>query len=290
MSKAEYFRYLEPAALGVVFLALLVFDFTAPLRARKRKVFGRFFTNFWLSLGAFVVGTAVVKPVSRGLAEWTSLHSFGVLYAVPMSAGVRFVAGFLLMDLSFYYWHRLNHEVPLLWRFHNVHHVDPDLDVTTSFRFHFGEILYSTVFRVVQVGLIGLAPLTYIVYEFLFQAETMFHHSNVRLPIRVERLLNKVIVTPRMHGIHHSVVRDETNSNYSVIFRWWDLLHRTLRLNVPQSGITIGIPAYLGDEDNNVVKLLALPFKGQRDYWHSEDGAVPQREPTTGEEPFVLAQ
>lgn len=283
MVGTEYSPYGEPIGLGIIFLALLTLDFVAPLRERRRAVNRRFFTNFWLSLCAFAVGTTMVEPVSLGLTEWTAQRAFGLLHIVPMSASVRFVVGFLLMDLSFYYWHRLNHALPLLWRFHNVHHVDPDLDVTTSFRFHFGEVLYSTAFRVVQVGLIGLAPLTYIVYEFFFQAETMFHHSNVKLPIRIERALNTIIVTPRMHGIHHSIVKDETNSNYSVIFRWWDALHRTLRLNVPQSKITIGVPAYMREGDNKVSNLLALPFKGQREYWRSEGGAVPTRDRVDGE-------
>ena len=122
------------------------------------------------------------------------------------------------MDLTFYYWHRLNHLRPLLWRFHNVHHVDPDMDVTTSFRFHLGEVLYSTLFRLLQVGLMGVSPLTYLLYEFIFNCATMFHHSNVRLPLAWERLLNRVFVTPRMHGVHHSALGPETNSNYSVIF------------------------------------------------------------------------
>ena len=140
------------------------------------------------------------------------------------------------MDLTFYYWHRLNHTRPLLWRFHNVHHADPDMDVTTSFRFHWGEVLYSTVFRLLQVGLIGVSPLTYLVYEVVFNGATMFHHSNLRLPVAWERRLNRVFVTPRMHGVHHSAVGPETNSNYSVIFSWWDRLNRSLRLNVAPEG------------------------------------------------------
>lgn len=105
----------------------------------------------------------------------------------------------------------------------------------------------------------------------------MFHHSNVRLPITVERCLNKVIVTPRMHGIHHSIVKDETNSNYSVIFRWWDLVHGTLRLNVKQSDVVIGVPAYFDPEDNKFLNLLILPFRKQREYWRLPNGKQPER-------------
>ena len=145
-----------------------------------------------------------------------------------------------------------------------MHHVDPDMDVTTSFRFHFVEILYSIVFRVLQVALIGVSPIIYTLYELTFQYATIFHHSNIRLPIHFERWLNKVFVTPRMHGIHHSTVKIETNSNFSVIFRWWDMLFGTLRLNVPQSDIDIGVAGYQNPEDNRFLNLLYMPFRKQR--------------------------
>jgi sterol desaturase/sphingolipid hydroxylase (fatty acid hydroxylase superfamily) len=106
----------------------------------------------------------------------------------------------------------------------------------------------------------------------LFVCGTLFHHANVRIPFGMEKALNYVLVTPRMHGIHHSVVRDETNSNYSVVFRWWDALHRTLRLNVSQSQIRIGVAAYTEDGDNASESLLLLPFRAQRAYWRLPDG------------------
>src|SRR4029453_13648984 len=111
---------------------------------------------------------------------------------------------------SFYYWHVANHKVALLWRFHNVHHMDPELDVSPGFRFPFGEVFLSTFFRVAQVGLLGISFASFAAYELVFQANTLFHHSNTRLPIRLERFLNAILVTPRMHGIHHSQVRRET--------------------------------------------------------------------------------
>jgi sterol desaturase/sphingolipid hydroxylase (fatty acid hydroxylase superfamily) len=100
----------------------------------------------------------------------------------------------------------------------------------------------------------------------------------VRLPIRLERALNKVLVTPRMHGIHHSQVQHETNSNYGVVFPWWDRLHRTLGLNVPQSAITIGVPGYSNPEDNRLWGAIWLPFRKQRDYWRRPDGSPVRRD------------
>jgi sterol desaturase/sphingolipid hydroxylase (fatty acid hydroxylase superfamily) len=193
----------------------------------------------------------------------------------------QWIVAFLLLDLSFFYWHLANHKVPFLWRFHNIHHFDPALDVSTGFRFHFGEVFLSTLFRVLQVSLIGVPLIAFGAYELVFQAGTLFHHSNLRLPIGFERLLNKLIVTPRMHGIHHSQVRKEANSNYGVVFPWWDWVHRTAGLNIPQSKIEVGIAGYTLAEDNQVWRALILPFVKQRDYWRKPDGSVPQRDPAT---------
>jgi len=259
-----------PSAAVVVaggFSLLLILEAVFPLRRRKRPQLHRLLTNLCLSALAFAVGAFLLKPVASGLITWTARKEFGLLHLVALPFPLEFVLGFLLMDLSFYYWHRANHGIPLLWRFHNVHHVDPDLDVSTSFRFHYGEILYSVAFRAVQVCLIGIPAVTYAVYEIVFQCATLFHHSNLRLPIDFERVLNTVVVTPRMHGIHHSAVKDETNSNYSVIFRWWDWLHKSLRLNVPQSAIDIGVAGYRDRGDNRLWSLCVLPFRRQKEYW-----------------------
>src|ERR671918_230556 len=260
-----------------VFLTLLMIETRFSLRQRKRSRMERYLINMGVSGLALATGGYIVAPVALTLASWNSESSFGLLSMISLPFTAEFILGFLLMDLTFYYWHRANHSIPLFWRFHNVHHVDPDLDVSTSFRFHFGEVLYSVGFRALQVYLIGISLFTYLAYELVFQCATMFHHSNVRLPITVERWLNKIVVTPRMHGIHHSIVKEETNSNFSVVFRWWDLIHGTLNLDVKQSEVVIGVPGYLEREDNKLLHLLILPFRKQREYWRLPDGKKPER-------------
>ena len=262
------------------FLFLLLLEALFPLRHRTRALVRRLVTNLCVSAFAFAVAAGIVRPVGLSLADWTSARPFGLLHIVALPAAVQLGLAFLLMDLTFYYWHLANHVIPGLWRFHNVHHIDPDLDVSTALRFHVGEVLLSTGFRVVQVGLIGLSPLMYMIYESVFQGSTLFQHSNVRLPLRAERLLNKVLVTPRMHGIHHSVVAGETNANYSTVFSWWDRLHRSLRLDIPQSALVIGIPAYHEPVDNTLWNVLVLPFRTQRAYWCWPDGSRPTRDTT----------
>ncbi|MEP6603936.1 MAG: sterol desaturase family protein [Spartobacteria bacterium] len=242
-----------------------------------------------ISAAAFLLAGVLVRPTAMATLHWADAKNFGLIHLRPLPGPLQFVLSFLLMDLAFYYWHIVNHRVPLLWRFHNVHHVDPDLDVTTGFRFHFGEVAMSAAFRVVQVSLIGLSGWTFAVYELVFQANTLFHHSNLRLPIRFERLLNKFLVTPRMHGIHHSQVRRETNSNYGVVFPWWDRIHRTLGLNIPQSEIVIGIAGYSHPDDNQLGRALLMPFRKQRDYWRKIDGTQAER-PASAQPSSFLAE
>ena len=278
-------RPITPFLVPGVFLLLLVLESLRPLRRLKRRRGSRYPVNFALTALGFITGVLTVRPVALAAALWAEPHSFGLLHLTSLPLWVQVAAGVLLMDLTFYYWHRLNHTRPLLWRFHNVHHVDPDMDVTTSFRFHFGEVLYSTVFRLLQVALIGVLPLTYVVYEAVFNCATLFHHSNLRLPVAWERRLNRIFVTPRMHGVHHSVVGSETNSNYSVIFSWWDRLNRSLRLNVGQNDIVIGVPGYLLPGDNRILPLLALPFTHQRPYWRWPSGKASLRVKSSGAPP-----
>jgi sterol desaturase/sphingolipid hydroxylase (fatty acid hydroxylase superfamily) len=271
--------WLVPAIVASAFLILLLAERIAPLRARSGPFLSRLALNLGISALAFAASAAVVQPALVRALGWSARQRFGLAYVVDLPPLARAALVFALLDLAFYYWHRLNHELPFLWRFHNVHHCDPELGVSTSFRFHFGEVALSVVFRVLQVTLIGASLPAYAVYEMAFQLNTLFHHSNVRLPVRLERGLNRVLVTPRMHGIHHSQVREETNSNYSVVLPWWDALHRTLRLNVPQGEIVIGVPGYSRPEDNRFWHLLAMPFRKQRDYWRRPDGSPVERDP-----------
>lgn len=287
MSNLQFYAF-GPAALIALFLLLLLGELTRPLRRRKRGLMYRWTMNAIITGLSYAAGTAVVRPVALGIGAWSEAHSFGLLAWLPLPFWAQFALGFLAMDLTFYWWHRANHVYPLLWRFHNVHHIDPDMDVTTSFRFHFVETLYSTAFRIVQVGLVGITPVIYLFYELIFNLCTMFHHSNLRLPLGVERILNKVVVTPRMHGVHHSAVGPETNSNYSVVFRWWDHLHKSLRLNIPQQDIVIGVPGYLLPADNRLVHLITMPFIRQKPYWRWPSGKAALRKKREVPDPRVM--
>ena len=261
----------------VALLVLFALERRFPLRRARRPLFDRLRVNLLIGVLAVASAAVLVKPVAGTVLEWESERGFGLVPMLPMPPFAHWIATFLLLDLAFYYWHRANHAWPLLWRFHNAHHVDPDLDVSTSFRFHFVEIAFSAGFRVVQIASIGGPVWAFAAYELAFQVNTLFQHSNVRLPIGVERWLSLVIVTPRMHGIHHSQMRAETDSNWSSVLSCWDRLHGTLRLNVPQVDIEIGVPGYAQPDDNRAARVLAMPFEAQRDYWHASEGPRAKR-------------
>lgn len=248
--------------LLVLFLIILFMaEGRFALRKRKQERQQRIFINAIVSIPAFTLLRFLFLPAMVWLAVKNQSLQFGLNYVYQLPAWAEAAIAFLLLDYTNYLWHILNHKLPFLWRFHLVHHTDVDLDVTTAVRFHFGELIGSVIFRGAATFLTGATPATVLVYEILFEAATQFHHSNIKLPFHFERALNKILVTPRMHGIHHSVVRSETNSNYSVIFSFWDRLHKTIRLNIPQSLIVTGVPSYSNQKELTIGFLLTLPFK-----------------------------
>ena len=279
------------SAIGSLAVLLFLLERFLPLRKSTRSLLARLVVNIAISALTFLAAIALVQPAAHWALRWSAERPFGFVHIIALPTWIKIALSFLLMDLAFYYWHLANHRIPFLWRFHNVHHIDPELDVSTAFRFHFGEIALSSAFSVVQVSLIGPSPWAFAIYQLTFQAEVIFHHSNLRLPIGFERLLSKFIVTPRMHGIHHSQVRRENNSNFGTVFTWWDRLHRTLGLNIPQNEVIVGIPAYTLPEDNRLANALLMPFRKQRDYWRRSDGATVDRtEPPSPQSPSYLAE
>lgn len=245
--------------LAVAFMVLFIAEHRRRLRKPTQSVSKRLIVNSLVAAPSFGLLRLVFLPLMIQLA--LKNKSFGLARWLPIPPAIRLIVVFLTLDYGNYVWHVLNHKVPLLWRFHLVHHTDLDLDTLTAFRFHFGEMIGSVFFRGVFILLSGATASQVLIYESFFEGATQFHHSNTRLPYTLERGLNRLIVTPRMHGIHHSVNRDETDSNYSVIFSFWDRLHRTLRLDIQQTAIIIGVPEYRNAEEMTPRYLLTMPFR-----------------------------
>ena len=272
----------NPLLVALVFVLLLL-QWRFPLRRLHFAVFRRLIRNYTLSIPGFVILRLAMLPLPFAIAVWAQSRHLGLLNWLQLPGWIAALAALFILDYAYWWWHWANHMVPFFWRFHNVHHTDLDMDVTTAARFHFGEIFFSIAFLSIVVLVCGIVPFSFIIFFVVFEAAVAFHHSNWRLPIEIERVLNLIIVTPRMHGIHHSIIQRETNSNWGTIFCWWDKLHFTLRRDVPQDAITIGVAAYRDEHELTLGKLLVLPFGKQRK-WRLPNGEEPDRTPREANE------
>lgn len=233
-------------------------------RALRRNVDNKIvrdIRNLTVAAGAGIVMQRLEAPVAFRLARAAEERHWGLVQWLPLPALVRGLVAIGLLDYTLYLWHVLTHRVPLLWRFHQVHHIDREMDVSTALRFHFGEIAISVPFRIGQVVLIAPSRMSFALWQMFLMICILFHHSNVRLPIALERRLARLVITPRLHGIHHSIAVEEMNANWSSGLTIWDWLHGTLLTEVPQRDIVIGVAQRAGDENQKLTQILALPFK-----------------------------
>jgi sterol desaturase/sphingolipid hydroxylase (fatty acid hydroxylase superfamily) len=254
-------RLLKWLAFGAALGALFVAERRRPLRRQKEPGPGRVGRNVVIGLLAGATTAASELPIVAPVQRLAERHRIGLLRQVRMPRPLRVVLGFLLLDYTLYLWHRMNHGAPFLWRFHAVHHVDRDLDSTTGLRFHAGELAMAAAFRAVQVLLLGVDRETLRLWQQMLVVSVVFHHSNLELHAAIEERLNAFVVTPRMHGIHHSTRPEETDSNFSSLLSCWDRLHRSLRLDVPQAAVTIGVAGFSRPEDVTLERSLMLPFR-----------------------------
>lgn len=213
----------------IISLALIwALEQALPADRGRQGIFRHAAINLSLTLLNLLIITAAASLVILRVAEWSA--GYGLLYQLPFSGPSRVALAFLFFDGWMYIWHRLNHRVPFLWRFHSVHHSDPAMDVTTASRFHPGEIMFSTIGRLIMIPLLGMTIAELLIYEALLIPVIQFHHSNIRIPAWLDRGLRTLIASPGMHRIHHSPLRQETDSNYSSILSIWDRLGGTFRL------------------------------------------------------------
>ena len=264
MSRRRVASWLSGALVAGAGAALWWFERRRPLRRGVEPQGRRDARNLGVAAAAAVALRLTEKPVAARLTSLVERRRWGLLKRVALPAWLETALAVVLLDYTLYLWHVLTHRVPLLWRFHAVHHADLDLSATTALRFHFGELVASVPWRAAQILVIGVSPRAFSVWQTALLVSVLFHHSNARLPAGLEQRLNYLLVTPRMHGIHHSFVPEETNSNWSSGLTVWDRLHGTLRLDVPQDEITIGLPAYRRPEELALTKIIALPFAKER--------------------------
>ncbi|MBK6315832.1 MAG: sterol desaturase family protein [Blastocatellia bacterium] len=249
------------AGLAAIAVGALVWlERRRPLRRTVEPALRRNLRNAVVAAMGGVALRLLERPVTDRLTAMAVRHRIGLLQRFNMPKWAETLLAVVLLDYTLYVWHVLTHRVPLLWRFHIVHHADLDMDASTAVRFHVGELVMSIGWRAGQVLLIGVPAEALDLWQKLVIAAILFHHSNLRLPIDLERALVQGIVTPRMHGVHHSVVRAEADSNWSTILSVWDRLHGTLRLNVPQDEIEIGVPAFRTPDQLGLLQFLTIPL------------------------------
>ena len=249
---------LGPLAAGL--LVFFLWESLAPyLEQRRRGVHAA--RNLTLAgCNAVLVGLCCAAA-TVGVAAWTDARGWGLLNQIALPGWARLALGVLLLDLWTYWWHRANHRVALLWRFHRTHHSDPSMDVSTALRFHGGELLASAALRLALIPLLGLSLAAVALYGLLVVLCTQFHHANIGLRRGLDRALRTLIVSPDMHKVHHSEIVAETDSNYSTLFSWWDRLFGTYREREDCREIRFGVTE-LGEERFQTLAGLALtPFR-----------------------------
>ena len=239
-------------------IILSVFERISPFFSGREFKVSHTFNNLLLGgltgfIGVFFTG----GPVPALDSGYFKAH--GVLGLVPIPPNLFFFVCIVVFDFWMYVWHRLNHENPVLWRFHRVHHSDPKVDASSGVRFHPGEIILSWIVRIPIIFLVGI-PLRFVLaYEILMAPFIFFHHSNIRFPERLDNAYRLFFASPHMHRIHHSVKQAETDSNYGSILSFWDRIFRSIRIRPDPENINQGLPEFSQPKWQSIPGLLKMP-------------------------------
>jgi sterol desaturase/sphingolipid hydroxylase (fatty acid hydroxylase superfamily) len=251
------------AAFAAVFAALALWELAAPRRKALHVRGARWPHNLGLLLVDVLVVRLVAPGAVIGVALAAEARGWGLLNLLAAPSWVAFLVGIVLLDVVLYFQHVMFHAVPTLWRLHRVHHADQDFDITTGTRFHPIEILLSLLVKCAAVAALGAPAVAVLAFEVLLNAAAMFNHANASLPAKADRWLRWFVVTPDMHRVHHSVIYDESSSNFGFSVPWWDRLFGTYRAQprLSHQSMAIGVDAFRSAEDLRLDQLLIQPFR-----------------------------
>ena len=247
----------------VILLAVALWETFQPRRTWHLSRTSRWTNHLLLSFINTLLVRLVIPLTVAAYALILESKGIGLLNWVPLPYWIAVIAGVVLMDLAIYAQHVYFHKLNFFWRFHRMHHTDLDFDVTTGIRFHPIEIVISMVIKFAVVSVLGPPALAFIIFEILLNATSMFNHANVQIPLALDRVLRCFIVTPDMHRVHHSIAKQETDSNFGFNLPWWDRLFGTYR-SQPAEGhlkMTIGLPIFRADSENRIDRLISQPFR-----------------------------
>ena len=266
-------KHRTPVILGwLVFL--LIWESAAPFfgffHSRTRVRFWHGLKNMLVGLASAIIPALGFVSLIAWLSQWAESHRCGLLNFTPLPIWLHAVGAVLLLDVWTYGWHRANHRMPFLWRFHRVHHADAQMDATTASRFHIGEIAMSSALRIPLVLLVGFKMWELAGFETLMLLVVQFHHANIGLPAWLDRFLRVLIVTPAMHKVHHSELQPETDSNYTALFSVWDRIFRSFKLRADPAAIQFGLREFSEPSDQTFVGMMRMPF-GSRPSPHKSE-------------------
>lgn len=249
-------------AFLVVFLILMMGEVLASRRRLTTSKSRRWFINLAM-VALSPLSVSLIFPVLPvALALLASEQNWGLLNQLDIPLWLEVLIAVIVLDFAVFLHHVLHHAIPTLWRLHMVHHADLDFDMTTGLRFHPIEIIVSMAIKLSAVAALGAPPLAVLIFEVALNATSMFNHSNIHIPEKVDRILRLLVVTPDMHRVHHSVIIRETNSNYGFNLPWWDRLLGTYK-DQPDKGHTdmvIGLSQFRDPKKLSLPRLLILPF------------------------------
>ncbi len=257
---------LEPyLRLGVFFGILVVMIIAEYLFPRREQQFRarRWPSNLLLVALNTLVLRLILPGATVALALWAEAHDFGLLHWLPIPGWLGFIIAVVMLDMLIYWQHRLSHIVPMLWRFHRMHHADTVIDVTTGARFHPVEIVFSMLLKLLGIFLLGPSVWAVIIFEILLNGTAMFNHSNIKLPLGVDRFIRKLLVTPDMHRVHHSTHAREYNQNYGFNLSIWDYWFKSYTAQ-PEEGhlcMKIGLPYFREAKESSLPGMLTQPFR-----------------------------
>jgi sterol desaturase/sphingolipid hydroxylase (fatty acid hydroxylase superfamily) len=246
-----------------IFALMALWEVLAPKRVLSESKTTRWSSNIALTILNSVILRLVFPAAATGTAMYAAAHGWGIFNWLSAPAWLAIVVSFILLDMLIYCQHVMMHAFPLLWRLHRVHHVDLDIDVTTGARFHPIEILFSMLIKFAAIALLGAPVLAVLIFEVVLNVMSMFNHSNIALPALIDQFLRKIVVTPDVHRIHHSVETIETNSNYGFNLVCWDKLFGTYREQpmAGHKGMTIGLLEWRNPNICCHLKgMLSIPF------------------------------